>query len=599
VPVTLILSVVAWGLIPGLVRLAYADRLPAGLGGVLAGRDIHPVEFYLELAVRPRAILVGALALVGVGLLALSRSTLRSIAWAATTGGEAGWAGLWRPSVAAIVVLAAGLRLFDLGGTSLWLDEAYIANISASGSLATILEQMARESSAAPLHHLLQALLHALGIWGTAAARLPAALAGLTAVIVLLWTSRWGVPRPAAAFAAFVLAVTPLQVDFSRDATQYGVAVLMGTVLLAVGVRLSAVGSHATRRHHVLLAGAFVATPWVAYSVVPTLPAFAVALLLTAGLGSGPSARDLRRTLWLTGAGVLASGALVHRVVAARQLRVRNNWYLEPHYPASSGLSWPEWTMRAVDGHFGMVAGGPALGRLLLVVLALGALLAVTTGPGDRRTSVPGDDSAARFLLLAAAMLLAGAIAAATLRVYPFGPIHQQLHLAPTFLLAGAVMAMRVLARIPRPARWSVLTIVLGAVVLASISNMPSAFAEKEDIVSVVRVGIDDRPGRGLPGVEDRMVWVYTAGRPAVRFHFPARAFTESRIDPTDTVGMADEIATLVVDRRVTLLFSQILPHPTEGDQRRALQTYLVQQGWTVEEEIHFTNTVVLNLIAP
>ena len=597
----LTLAVATWVFVPLLVTALYEERLPDRLNAVLGGRNVHPLEFYLELAARPRVLFVGGLIGLGTVLLGLSRSVCRAAVRRVVTGDEPGWAGSWRPTVLAIVLLAAAFRLIDLGRTSLWLDEAYIANISAAGDIATMFEQMARQSSAAPLQHLLQAGLHAAGVWGAAAARLPAALAGLGAVVLLLRTARFGIPRPAAALAAFVLAVTPIQVDFSRDATQYGLAILMGAILTVVTLQLAHLGEQAGRRHHAGFVAAFVATPWVAYPVVPAAPAFVLALLLVSGRGSEPFPRRLRRTLLVASGGFLVAGALVHRVVASRQLRVRGNWYLEPHYPGSSGLSWPEWTARAIDGHLGMVAGGPVLGRVLLVVLALGALRSLAADRGLPTGGLPTIDMRVveRLILTAVSLQLLGAIAAATLRIYPFGPIHQQLHLAPTLLLAGAVAASRLMSPLSRAVRNGVAGAVVVTVAALSASGMPGALAEKEDIVSVVRVGIDGREERGLPAVDDRTVWVYPGARLAVRFHFPDRGFIESRVDPTDTESMAGELSGLVRSGRVTLLFSQIHSHPTEGDQRRALQAHLVRLGWIVEEEIHFTNTVVLNLIAP
>lgn len=601
----LMLAGAMWVLGPFAVIALYEERLPDRLNTVLGGRDVHPLEFYLELAARPRLVAVGGLVGIGTVLVALSRSRWRAAARVAITGGEPGWAGLWRPTALVIVAVAAVLRLVDLGRTSLWLDEAYIANISASGALATIFEEMGQQSSAAPMQHLAQAGLHAVGIWGAAAARLPAALAGWGAVVLLLRTARLGVPRPAAALAAFVLAITPIQVGFSRDATQYGLAILMATILTVATLKLADLGEQTGRRHHGGLIGALMIAPWVAYPVVPAVPAFVLALLLVSGLGSEPGPRRLRRTLWVASAGFVASGALVHRVVAVRQLRVRDNWYLEPHYPGSSGLAWPEWVVRAVDGHLGMVAGGTVLGRALVVVLVLGALRSLIVGRVAGRSLrsgtrlAVGTTTAERLLVGTAWLLLLGAVAAATLRIYPFGPIHQQIHLAPALLLAGSVAAFRSGARLARTVRVGLVAITIVTVAVLSVSGMPRVLAEKEDIVSVVRVGIDGRAERGLPVIDDRTVWVYSSGRPAVLFHFPEREFFASAIDATDVERMADQVESVSRDGRVSLLFSQILPHPTQGDQRRALQSHLVGMGWIVEEEIHFTNTVVLNLIAP
>jgi hypothetical protein len=198
-----------------------------------------------------------------------------------------------------------------------------------------------------------------------------------------------------------------------------------------------------------------------------------------------------------------------------------------------------------------------------------------------------------------AILLVLGSILAAFLEVYPFGGIHQQLHATPVLLLGSGCAAVHLLRESSASSR-----VALGAMALTLFAvpvavAMPTVYEEREDIVSAVVIGVDGRSRRGLEPVSDDAVWIYRAARPAVRFHFPGRAFRELRSGATDTEGMLAELSAVVHGEPLAVIFSQIYPHPVEGDQRRALQNALLSAGWIVEEEIHHPNTVALVVRGP
>jgi 4-amino-4-deoxy-L-arabinose transferase-like glycosyltransferase len=126
-----------------------------------------------------------------------------------------------RPGAVLIAVVAAALalRLFDLGGESLWLDEGVAVR------MASLPMQQTLAATAADVHPpLYRALLHVVILligrseW---AVRLLSALAGALAVFLL---ARIGM-RLCGAFvglgAAALLAISPLAIRYAQDATSY------------------------------------------------------------------------------------------------------------------------------------------------------------------------------------------------------------------------------------------------------------------------------------------------------------------------------------------------------------------------------------------
>ena len=124
-----------------------------------------------------------------------------------------------RAGVACITLLAFVLRLTNLGGQSLWYDEAYHALLSRS-PLPDLLQRVASDTNQ-PLSFL---LLH---LWGADTAsefylRFPSALAGTLAVPVLWATGRLLLPPKAALAGALALAVAPFPVFYGQELRMYG-----------------------------------------------------------------------------------------------------------------------------------------------------------------------------------------------------------------------------------------------------------------------------------------------------------------------------------------------------------------------------------------
>lgn len=139
-------------------------------------------------------------------------------------------AGRW--PLAAIVLLAALLRLTTLGRQSLWFDEAFTPVYVFHDSLGATLHAVTQTENTPPLWYVLDwAVSRVLGD-GAVSLRLLSALAGIATVPAVWAIARRLASSRAALVAATLVAVNPLFVWYSQEARAYGVFVL--TVALAM-----------------------------------------------------------------------------------------------------------------------------------------------------------------------------------------------------------------------------------------------------------------------------------------------------------------------------------------------------------------------------
>jgi len=131
----------------------------------------------------------------------------------------------------AIVLLGAALRLYNLDGSSFWLDEISTA-LTAREDVASILRFHLEEAGNPPLVSL---ITHAFFVlWGENEfmARLPAALLGSLSILLiykagcLMWDER------AALIGALLLAVNPGHVEYSQEARHYALMVFLALLSL-------------------------------------------------------------------------------------------------------------------------------------------------------------------------------------------------------------------------------------------------------------------------------------------------------------------------------------------------------------------------------
>ena len=135
----------------------------------------------------------------------------------------------------AVTLLAAFVRLVDLGWQSLWVDE-YLWTVTASmKSIAAIVH---RPDGYPPTVALLFRALQHAGLGADAWLRLPSALAGALSVPVLYAVGRRLAPPPTALLAAGLLAINPMAVWYSQEAGAYALAMLCGLLATFCFLRL-------------------------------------------------------------------------------------------------------------------------------------------------------------------------------------------------------------------------------------------------------------------------------------------------------------------------------------------------------------------------
>jgi hypothetical protein len=142
----------------------------------------------------------------------------------------------WWP-LAALVVLAAGLRLATLDQQSFWYDEAYTPVHVLHPSLWATLRSVADTENTPPLWYVLAWADARLFGTGAVALRLPSALAGIATVPVVWAIGRELGGRRAGLIAAALVATSPLFVWYSQEARAYALFVLLAALTMLCFLR--------------------------------------------------------------------------------------------------------------------------------------------------------------------------------------------------------------------------------------------------------------------------------------------------------------------------------------------------------------------------
>jgi hypothetical protein len=219
----------------------------------------------------------------------------------------------WSP-LAALVLLAAGLRLSTLGLQSFWYDEAFTPVHVLHAGLGATLRAMVHTENTPPLWYLIEWVdARVLGT-GEVALRLPSALAGIATVPVAWAIGReLGGPRAALVTAAFV-AVNPLFVWYSQEARAYALFVLMAALAMLCFLRaerepkrarmmaFAITGSLALLTHYFALFLLIPMVLWLARERITrraALPAIGVLAIVGAALLPLISAQGGHGTQWI------------------------------------------------------------------------------------------------------------------------------------------------------------------------------------------------------------------------------------------------------------------------------------------------------------
>lgn len=137
-----------------------------------------------------------------------------------------------RLALALIVALAAALRLFHLEATSLWYDEVGQVLVSRDSWWSAI-AGAAGHAGAAPLDYLITHAMLRIGD-SDGVLRLPAVFFGIAAVALLYVLTRWLFGETPALLAAALLAIMPMNIDYSQQVRFYSLATFMALATAVV-----------------------------------------------------------------------------------------------------------------------------------------------------------------------------------------------------------------------------------------------------------------------------------------------------------------------------------------------------------------------------
>ncbi|MBM3471241.1 MAG: hypothetical protein FJX73_10700 [Armatimonadetes bacterium] len=254
---------------------------------------------------------------------------------------------------AAVVILAAGLRLWGLTAKSLWFDET-ISVFLAAQPLERLLAQVATNDVHPPLHYLLLHFWMALFGSGEAAVRSLSVLISVP-VAAVTWTfGRRLVGAGPALFAALLVAASPSQVAAGQEARMYGLLTL--TALLswwALWAAAAAGNIHGDRG----VIGSRKA--WATYTVVTA------AMLYSHYFGLFVVTSQVVYLVWLRPASAGAWRRRILGVLTAVLLFLP--WLPALGLQLSGGRAWPEhrqplsWNL-PVDTLAAMTVGRPVIG---------------------------------------------------------------------------------------------------------------------------------------------------------------------------------------------------------------------------------------------
>jgi Dolichyl-phosphate-mannose-protein mannosyltransferase len=450
----------------------------------------------------------------------------------------------------ALTTLAIALRCSGIASRSLWLDEAWRANLATAPSWAAFWSQVIHgvgfERMGAPMPPLLALALRLTTLAGgrtEAALRAVPFLASIAAVpLAYLLARRW-IGKTGALVAAWCLAAYPPLVLHGQELKPYSVDVLVVLGVLALAGRV--VDRPADGRRWGVLAMGEALTPGLSYPAALLLPGVALALLRNRG-----DARARWSWLWSHAGAGAAAVAWYVTVIGPQRARPRVLAFWAQGFPSSHGGPALVWAGRQVVALLRYACGEPVW---LYAGLVLGGLLVMA---GWLRTTI--------------VVTLLAVLVAAILRLYPFAPGRTALFLLPLPYLALAA-AVDAIARRRVAAASSGRRLAWSAAVAASVLVLVPPARGARSVRPVVE---ETRPlVRWLDAARepDDRVYVYYSAVPAFRFYHPTldAGIVLGGSHRGDPAAYASDLRpALVPGTRLWLLFSHVVTTPSGASER-------------------------------
>ena len=350
---------------------------------------------------------------------------------------------------ACLLVVAGGLRFYDMSVNSLWYDEA-VTSLHSQGSLWDVVENTRHGISNVTRYGTNAPILYPIALWAVQQAavsdfsvRLVSAVASVGTVgLLLFWMPRLGVARRAAFLAALLIALSIPAIEEAQDASVHSLGALGATLIIAGALRYLRDGRKG------LLCGALLAGPLLHYGLAPFGAAAVGAIALVSVLPSrgsqrvgGPQTRAAAVWRWLKPRFVLLLpiGAYAAGCAACWQFITRYQWqggggwasvgYLAGNY-YEGGLDAVAVVEFALNRIWSLLSYHMPTALAAVALLAFGAwLLALWRG---RRC-----DAVALLALAGVGVSVCGAV----MNLYPLGGTRHNLYLGPLiFLAAGSAV---------------------------------------------------------------------------------------------------------------------------------------------------------------
>ncbi len=413
-----------------------------------------------------------------------------------------------------LLVVAAGLRFYDLPGHEVWYDEAVAANNS-RGSLSEVVHNTRHGNSSPILYPLALWAAQKVDISDFSIRFLPATASVLTVAVTLFLLPRLGVARWAAFLAALLATLSLAAIEHARDAREYSIDALLAALLIAGLLWYLRDGRKA------LLCVSLFLAPLLQYGLV----LFGVAVIGAAIMLPSPSLAAAegntylirirnwleRRIVLLLPASCFLAGCIISYLMT-----LRDQWQ-EGGFGSDSYLSayyyWGKLDARAIF-EFSIDSVWSLLTYHLpeaVAVLAVGALALMLLASLKRR----------RFDAIATLALLAVGIAlfAALLTLYPLGRIRQNIYLGPVIFLAVGVAFHWTAGYLSSLTRREGLAPALAIVAAGSIAlvgvgamRQDSPYETRKNIKSILAV-LEERVR------EEDMVFAVRYAAPAIKFY--------------------------------------------------------------------------------
>ena len=376
-----------------------------------------------------------------------------------------------------LLVVAAGLRFYDLSGNSVWYDEV-AASRNAGGALSEVIPNTRYGNTSPILYPLALWAVQKVDVSAFSIRLLPATASVLTVAVMLFWLPRLGVNRWAAFLAALLATLSVAAIYHAQDAREYSIDALL-TVLLIAGLLW-----YLRDGRKVLLCVALFLAPLVQYGLVLFGAAVLVAAIVlphsptgAAPAGSSPLSRVrdwFKARIPLVGpAACFLAGCALSYAVTLRYQWPGAGWASDAYLTASyyqGKLDAPAIFEFSINGIWSLLTYHlPER----VAIAALVALALMLLGASLRRRRC---DAVATVALLAVGV----ALCAALLTFYPLGAIRQNLYLGPVIFLAAGVSIHWVAESLAGLTRrgWlaPALTVaVAGVITLAGVDNLRQA----------------------------------------------------------------------------------------------------------------------------